>query len=113
MIINFNFANSATLKNYNNLAIFWGENQIDKNFNYNEIGIKKDQVTKLFKGNKKKFETINLPSNKKILFIKLNNDKKNNRLDLQGAEFFNFLKENQIYDLYFGEKNIREIIKIN
>ena len=113
MIINFNFANSATLKNYNNLAIFWGENQINKNFNYNEIGIKKDQVTKLFKRNKKKFETINLSLNKKILFIKLNNDKKNNRLDLLGAELFNFLKENQIYDLSFGERNIKEIIKIN
>ena len=113
MIINFKFVSSTTLKKSNNLGIFWGENQIDKNFNYNEIGIKKDQVTKLFKGNKKKFETINLPSNKKILFIKLNNDKKNNRLDLLGAELFNFLKENQIYDLYFGEKNIKEIIKIN
>jgi hypothetical protein len=82
------------------------------NIDYEQQGIRKNLIAKYIKEaekfTKKEIQTINLEFNKKILLIKLDKDKKINSAELLGAKLFNFLKDNEIDDLYFSEKNIKD-----
>jgi leucyl aminopeptidase len=117
MIIKFNFVGKNTNKKSQNLAVFFGKGWSVDNIDYDQQGIQKNLVAKYIKEvekfTKKEIQTINLQFDKKILLIKLDKDKKINSAELLGAKLFNFLKDNEINDLYFSEKNIKNLTNVN
>jgi len=117
MIIKFNFVGKNTYKKSQNLVVFYSKGWSVDNIDYDQQGTQKNLIAKYIKEaekfTKKEIQTINLQFDKKILLIKLDKDKKINSAELLGAKLFNFLKDNEINDLYFSEKNIKNLTNVN
>ena len=58
--------------------------------------------------NKKKFLLFNIRPNQKIIIIKTDNNQSSLKNEEIGAELYNFIKSNLIYDITFLESNILE-----
>ena len=58
--------------------------------------------------NKKKFLLFNIRPNQKIIIIKTDNNQSSLKNEKIGAELYNFIKSNFIYDITFLESNILE-----
>ncbi|MDC1170586.1 hypothetical protein OAT35_04350, partial [Candidatus Pelagibacter sp.] len=71
-------------------------------------------ITEFFlasKSKKNEFITFDLSPNKKIILINLKSNLNFYNLEKLGANFFDFIKKNFLYDLKFLEKNIEEFFK--
>ena len=99
--------NDKLIKNY---VLF--SNESFKIYNLNQISLKKREffINELIKKNRiknNKFLSFNLNTSQKVILISLK--KKLNTLDNEkfGAEFYNFIKSNSLFNLTFLENNIK------
>ncbi len=91
--------------------------------NFKILGLKKsslsknsDFINKTVVNNKNKdrsFLIINLNSNQKIIIVKLNNTSLSVENEKIGAKFYNYIKENQIFNSTLLESNFKEFSKNN
>ena len=116
MSIKVNF-NKNIVKNKNtNYVLF-----CDKNFKI--LGLKKTPlskdsliINKTLESNKiedKNFLTFNISSNQKIIVVKLKNSLSSIENEKIGAQFYNYVKENQLFKLTLFENNFKEFSKAN
>ncbi len=67
----------------------------------------------LDKSNKKNLLIFNLNSNQKIIVVKLKKELNSLENETIGAEFFNFIKSNSVFNLTFLETNIKKFLSKN
>ena len=72
-----------------------------------------NKIISLNKSKDKKFLIFNLNSYQKVILIKLENIKSSIEIEKSGAEFYEFIKTNLLFDLTFLENNIQGFNKYN
>ena len=105
--------NDAAIKNY---VLFSNEDFKINSLNKLSISRFSSNIGKTIDSNKSKKKEIlifNLNPTQKIILVKLKNNTSSFSNEKKGAEFFDFIKSNSIFNSTFLESNFSDILKKN
>ena len=116
MSIKVNFRKNIVENKIVNYVLFSNENF--KILGLNKTSLSEEapiinKTTENYKIKDKNFLSFNINPNKKILIVKLNNTSSSTENEKIGAQFFNYIKENQFFKITFLENNFKEFSKGN
>ena len=119
MSLNISIKPKFSIKNIRNIVLFCDERYqsgaLDKIFDNSESD-KIKRALKLIGNKNQNFFTFDLSISQKIIFIKLSKNLKSLDFEKKGADFFDFIKSNQLTQTYFIQENINEFslkLKLN
>ncbi len=109
MTVQVSHINKANIKSSYNQVIFINKNldinNLKKNFTRDERIFIKDILKK--KNNKKDIFLFNVSSKKKIILISVKEDLDETGVENLGAEFYNFIKKNLIYNFSINSDSLK------
>ena len=112
MSIKISYKSASNEKSIKNYVLFSDEEFNINGLNKLNISKNSNQISKTIisnKSKKKEFISFNLNPDQRIILIKIKNKLTATENEKKGANFYNFLKSNLIFDVTFTKNNIAAI----